>query len=101
MTETRIRWEDDGNDGFSGYAGTLDGVAKIGGKTLLFDIKTTDKPPDGDKSRPPDPEVNVTSSNLSTDSIDASPTDPSRAGISASGQPKFSRRVIRSPWLKR
>jgi phage terminase large subunit GpA-like protein len=52
-------------------------------------------------ARPPDPEVNVTSSNLSTDAIDASPTDSSPAGISASGQPKFSRRVIRSPWLKR
>jgi len=52
-------------------------------------------------TRPPDPEVNATSSDLSTESIDASPTDLSRAGISASGQPKFSRRVIRSPWLKR
>jgi len=52
-------------------------------------------------ARPPDPEVHATSSNLSTDSIDASPTNPGRAGISASGQPKFSRRVIRSPWLKR
>ena len=30
MTETRIRWEDDGNDGFSGYAGTLE--------TRLFEV---------------------------------------------------------------
>ena len=52
-------------------------------------------------ARPHDPEVNATSSNLSTDSIDASPTEPGRAGISASGQPKFGRPVIRSPWLKR
>ena len=45
------------------YAGTCDGIMVIGGKTLIFDIKTTDKGPDdktdkGDPvSRPPYPEV--------------------------------------------
>lgn len=39
------------------YAGTLDGVMKIDGLPLLFDYKTTEYPPGGEKSRPPWPEV--------------------------------------------
>jgi hypothetical protein len=39
------------------YAGTLDGVMKLAGIPLLFDYKTTEHPPGGDKSRPPFPEV--------------------------------------------
>jgi len=38
------------------YAGTCDGIMVLGGKTVIFDIKTTDKQPDA-KSRPPYPEV--------------------------------------------
>jgi len=40
----------------SGYAGTLDAVAKIQGQRVVMDIKTTPKGPDA-KSRPPYPEV--------------------------------------------
>lgn len=40
----------------AGYAGTLDGVAKIQGRPVVIDIKTTDKGPDA-RSRPPYPEV--------------------------------------------
>jgi hypothetical protein len=39
------------------YAGTLDGVAVIDGKTVVVDIKTTAHGPDSGKSRPPFPEV--------------------------------------------
>lgn len=39
------------------YAGTLDGIIELGGRTLLFDIKTTEHPLGGEKSRPPYPEV--------------------------------------------
>jgi hypothetical protein len=39
------------------YAGTLDGVAVIDGKTVVCDIKTTAHGPDSGKSRPPFPEV--------------------------------------------
>jgi hypothetical protein len=39
------------------YAGTLDGVMELNGRRLLFDIKTTEHPPGGDKMRPPWPEV--------------------------------------------
>lgn len=38
------------------YAGTCDGIMRLGGRTVIFDLKTTDKPPDA-KSRPPYPEV--------------------------------------------
>lgn len=38
------------------YAGTLDAIVKIGGKTCVLDIKTTDKGPDV-RARPPYPEV--------------------------------------------
>ncbi len=38
------------------YAGTSDGVMRLGGRQLIFDIKTTDKPLDA-RSRPPYPEV--------------------------------------------
>jgi len=38
------------------YAGTCDGIMELGGRTVIFDIKTTDKPLDA-KSRPPYPEV--------------------------------------------
>lgn len=40
-----------------GYAGTLDGVLKIGGRTVVADIKTTPHAPDSGKSRPPYSEV--------------------------------------------
>ncbi len=40
-----------------GYAGTLDGIVKIAGRTLVCDIKTTAHAPDSGKSRPPFPEV--------------------------------------------
>jgi hypothetical protein len=39
------------------YAGTLDGVAVIAGKTVVVDVKTTAHGPDSGKSRPPFPEV--------------------------------------------
>lgn len=38
------------------YAGTLDGIMRVGGRSLLFDYKTTPKGPDA-RSRPPYPEV--------------------------------------------
>jgi len=38
------------------YAGTCDGIMELGGKTVIFDLKTTDRAPDA-KSRPPYPEV--------------------------------------------
>lgn len=38
------------------YAGTCDGVMVLGGRPVIFDIKTTDKPLDA-RSRPPYPEV--------------------------------------------
>lgn len=38
------------------YAGTCDGIMVLGGKTVIFDIKSHDKTPDA-KSRPPYPEV--------------------------------------------
>jgi hypothetical protein len=40
----------------AGYAGTLDAVARIQGKAVVVDVKTTDKGPDA-RSRPPYPEV--------------------------------------------
>lgn len=40
-----------------GYAGTCDGVCIIDGQRVVFDLKTTDRGPDSDKSRPPYPEV--------------------------------------------
>lgn len=40
-----------------GFAGTLDAVAKIDGKTVVVDMKTTAHGPDSGKSRPPFPEV--------------------------------------------
>lgn len=39
------------------YAGTLDAIVKIGGKTVLLDIKTTDKRADDRGYKPPYPEV--------------------------------------------
>jgi hypothetical protein len=39
------------------YAGTLDGVMVLDGRPLLFDIKTTEHPPGGEKMRPPWPEA--------------------------------------------
>jgi len=39
------------------YAGTLDGVMELEGRPYLFDIKTTEHPPDGERSRPPYEEV--------------------------------------------
>jgi hypothetical protein len=36
-----------------GYAGTVDGVAVIDGKRLVFDVKTTEHSPDSGRSRPP------------------------------------------------
>ena len=41
----------------AGYAGTLDGVVKIQGETVVADIKTTAHGPDSGRSRPPFPEV--------------------------------------------
>lgn len=38
------------------YAGTLDMIAEVDGKTCVLDIKTTDKGPDA-RSRPPYPEI--------------------------------------------
>jgi hypothetical protein len=38
------------------YAGTCDGIMEFGGRTVIFDIKTTDKDPDS-RSRPPYAEV--------------------------------------------
>lgn len=40
-----------------GYAGTCDGIMRLDGRPVIFDIKTTDKHPDGGKSRPPYAEV--------------------------------------------
>lgn len=40
-----------------GYAGTCDGILELGGKRLVFDIKTTAHHPDSGKTRPPFPEV--------------------------------------------
>lgn len=40
-----------------GYAGTLDGIMKLDGVPVLYDIKTTEHPPGGDRSRPPYPET--------------------------------------------
>ncbi len=39
------------------YAGTLDGIMRLDGQEVVFDLKTTDKAPDSGKSRPPYPEV--------------------------------------------
>jgi hypothetical protein len=39
-----------------GYAGTLDGLIRLRGRTFVIDYKTTDKPPSA-RSRPPYPEV--------------------------------------------
>lgn len=39
-----------------GYAGTLDGLIRLRGRTFVLDYKTTDKPPSA-RSRPPYPEV--------------------------------------------
>lgn len=39
------------------YAGTLDGIVELGGRNLLYDIKTTPHGPNDDKMRPPFPEV--------------------------------------------
>lgn len=39
-----------------GYAGTLDLILEIGGRTCILDAKSTDKTPDA-KSRPPYPEI--------------------------------------------
>jgi hypothetical protein len=41
----------------AGYAGTLDAIAKIDGKVVVCDMKTTAHGPDSGKSRPPFPEV--------------------------------------------
>lgn len=40
-----------------GYAGTLDAVARIDGKVVVVDMKTTAHGPDSGKTRPPFPEV--------------------------------------------
>ena len=40
-----------------GYAGTLDGVMELDGLPVLYDIKTTEHPPGGDRARPPWPET--------------------------------------------
>lgn len=40
-----------------GYAGTLDAIAKIDGKPLVMDTKSTAHGPDSGKSRPPFPET--------------------------------------------
>lgn len=39
------------------YAGTCDGLMRIGGRTVIFDLKTTDRGPDTDRMRPPYPEI--------------------------------------------
>lgn len=39
------------------YAGTCDGIMELEGRRFIFDYKTTEYPPDGDKARPPWPEV--------------------------------------------
>lgn len=39
------------------YAGTLDGIMLLDEQRVVFDIKTTDRGPTSDKSRPPYPEV--------------------------------------------
>jgi hypothetical protein len=41
------------------YAGTLDGILELDGRPLLFDIKTTEHPPGGDRMRPPWPEAGL------------------------------------------
>ena len=40
-----------------GYAGTLDGIMRLDGQDVVFDIKTTPHSPDSDRARPPFPEV--------------------------------------------
>lgn len=40
-----------------GYAGTLDAIARIDGKPVVMDMKTTAHGPNSEKSRPPFPEV--------------------------------------------
>lgn len=40
------------------YAGTCDGIMVLGGKTVIFDIKSTEKAPDA-RSRPPYPETSL------------------------------------------
>jgi hypothetical protein len=40
-----------------GYAGTLDGIMELDGLPCLYDIKTTEHPPGGDRARPPFPET--------------------------------------------
>lgn len=40
-----------------GYAGTTDGIMLLGGSRVIFDYKTTEHPPGGEKARPPWPEV--------------------------------------------
>ena len=39
------------------YAGTCDGIMLLDGQRVIFDIKTTDRGPNSEKSRPPYPEV--------------------------------------------
>jgi len=39
------------------YAGTLDAIVEIDGRTCVMDVKTTDRGPDSPKARPPYPEV--------------------------------------------
>jgi hypothetical protein len=39
------------------FAGTLDGIAEIGGRRVVFDVKSTDRGPDSEKMRPPYPEA--------------------------------------------
>lgn len=39
------------------YAGTCDGIIDLQGGRFIYDIKTTDKDPEGEASRPPYPEV--------------------------------------------
>lgn len=39
------------------YAGTLDGIMLLDGQRVVYDIKTTDRGPNSEKSRPPYPEV--------------------------------------------
>lgn len=39
------------------YAGTCDGVMELQGQRVIFDYKTTEYPPDGEKARPPWPDV--------------------------------------------
>jgi hypothetical protein len=39
------------------YAGTCDGIMELHGRRFLFDYKTTEFPPDGERMRPPWPEA--------------------------------------------